>query len=55
MRRRKLTPINQTITQTSELSKKIPEASKIEKIINHPDVTTPVESVNNPSAEVINR
>ena len=30
MRRRWPSPINQTITQTSELSKKIPEASKIE-------------------------
>ena len=30
MRKRRPSPINQTITQTSELSKKIPEASKIE-------------------------
>ena len=56
MRRRRPPPINQTITQTSELSKKIPEVSKIEKkVITHPDFTTPVQSVNNPSAGVINR
>ena len=43
MRRRRLPPINQTIAHTAELSKKIPEASKIEeKVINHPDFTTPV-------------
>ena len=35
---------------------KIPEASKVEKkIINHSDFTTPVQSVNNPSMEAINR
>ena len=55
MRRRRPPPINNTISQTSELSKKIPEASKIEKkVITHPDFTTPVQSVNNPSAGVIN-
>ena len=33
---KKAPPINQTITQASELSKKIPEASKIEsRITNH--------------------
>ena len=37
-------------------SKKIPEASNIEKkVINQPDFTTPVQSINNSSAEVINR
>ena len=49
-------PINQTITQTSELSKKIPKVSKIEKkVVIHPDFTTPVQSVNSPTAEAINR
>ena len=53
---RRLPPINQTIAQSAEPSKEIPEASKIEKkIINHPYFTTPVQSINNPSAEVINR
>ena len=47
-------PINQT--NSSELSKKIPEVSKIEnKVISHPDFTTPVQSVNSPSTEAINR
>ena len=56
MKRGRPSPINQTITQTSELSKKIPKVSKIEKkIINHPDFTTPVQSVNSPSMEAINR
>ena len=56
MRRRRPPPINQTIIQTSELSKKIPEVSKMErKVISHPDFTTPVQSVNSPSAGVINR
>ena len=55
MRRRK-SPINQTIIKTSETSKKIPEASKIEKkIINNPDFTMPVQLVNNPNVEAINR
>ena len=55
MRRRK-SPINQTIVWTAEISKKIPEASKIErKVINHPDFTTPVQSINNSNAEVMNR
>ena len=54
MRRRRPSPINQTITQTSELSKKIPEVSKIEKkVITHPDFTTPVLSVNSPTMEAI--
>ena len=38
------------------MSKKIPEVSKMEKkVITRPDFTTPVLSVNNPSAEAINR
>ena len=56
MRRRRLPPINQTIAETAETSRKIPEASKIEKkVINHPDFTTPVQSINNSKAKVINR
>ena len=40
MRRRRLLPINQTTAQSAEMSKKIPEASKIEqKVINHPGFT----------------
>ena len=53
MRRRK-SPINQTIA--AEMSKKILEASKVEKkVITHPEFATPVQSVNNPSREAINR
>ena len=49
-------PINQTIAQSADPSKKIPEASKIEKKdINQPHVTTPVQSINNFYVEVINR
>ena len=56
MRKRRPPASNQTIIQTSELSKKIPNVSKIEKkVISHPDFTTPVQSVNSPSAGVINR
>ena len=54
MRRRRPPLINQTNTPTSELSKKIPEVSKIEnKVITHPDFTTPVQSVNSPSTDAI--
>ena len=56
MRRRRPPTTNEIITQTSELSKKIPEVSKIEKkVITHPDFITPVQSINSPSMEVINR
>ena len=42
MRRRRPPPIYQTINQTSALSKKIPEVSKIEKkVIALPDFTNP--------------
>ena len=52
--RRMPPPINQT--NASELSKKIPEVSKIEnKVITHTDSTTPVQSVNSPTTEAINR
>ena len=48
MRRRRPPPIDQTITQTSELSKKIPEVSKIEmKITNQAYSTAPAQSVTN--------
>ena len=53
MRRRK-SPINQTTA--AEMSKKIPDTSKIEKkVINHPGFTTPMKSINSSNAEVINR
>ena len=53
MRRRRPPPINQT--SAVETSKNFPEVSKIEKrVINRPDFTTPVQSVNYPSAEVFN-
>ena len=56
MRRRRPSFINQTIAQTAETSKKIPEASKIDrKVINHPDFTTPVQSINNSNAEIVHR
>ena len=56
MKRRRLLLINQTIAQTAETSLKIPEASKIEKKFrNHPDFTTPVQSISNSNGEVINR
>ena len=55
MRRRKPF-INQPIAQWAELSKKTPEASKIEKEVrNQPDFTTPVPSISNSSMQVINR
>ena len=53
MRGRK-SSINQTTA--ADTSDKIPEVSKIEKkVTTHPDFTTPVQSVNNPSTEAINR
>ena len=53
MRRRKY-PIYQTIA--AETSKNNPEASKIEKkVTTHPNFTTPVQLVKNPSMEAINR
>ena len=56
IRRRRPPPINQTITQTSELSRQITEVSKIEKkVTSHSHFTTPVQSVNSPSTGVINR
>ena len=56
MRRRRPPPINQTITQTSELSKKIPEASKVElRITNQIHSTAPVQSITNSNDEVTHR
>ena len=56
MRRRKPLPINQAITQSSELSKKLPEVSKIEMgIMNQADFTTPLQSITNSNAEVTYR
>ena len=56
MRRRSPPPINQTIAQTSELTKKIPEASKIESIItNQTDSTAPMQSITNSNDEVTHR
>ena len=56
MRRRRPTPIYQTITQTSELSKKIPEASKIEsRITNQTHSTAPSQSITNSDGEATHR
>ena len=56
MMRRRSPPINQAITQTSELSKKITEVSKIEMgITNQVDFTTPVQSITSSNAEVTHR
>ena len=53
---RRKPPVNQTIAQSAEPSKKIPEASKVEKtVINLPDLTMRVQAINNSSVEVINR
>ena len=46
-------PINQAITHTSEVSKKIPEVSKLEMgITNQADFTTPAQSITNSNVEV---
>ena len=56
MRRGRPPSIHQAITQTSELSKKIPEVSKIEtRITNQADFTTLVQSITNSNVEVTNR
>ena len=45
---KKASPINQTITQPSELLQKIPEAAKVEtRITNCANSTTPAHSINN--------
>ena len=56
IRRRRLPHIYQTIAQPAETSKKIPEASNIEKkVINQTDFTATMQSINNSNAEAINR
>ena len=56
MTRRRPSPINQAITQTSELSNKIPEVSKIQmKITNQADFANPVQSITNSNVEVTHR
>ena len=56
MGRRRFLPINQAITQTSELSKKIPDVSKIEmRIINQAYFTTPMQSITNSNVEATHR
>ena len=56
IKRRRLLLIIQTIGQSAEMLKKIPEESKIEKkVINHPGFATPVQSIINSNAEIINR
>ena len=47
-RRRRLSPINQTINPPSELSQKIPGVTEIEtRITNHANSTVPIHSINN--------
>ena len=56
MRKRRPQPISQAITQTSELSKKIPEAPEVEsRITNQPDFTAPRQSITNSNDEVTHR
>ena len=56
MKRRRPPPLTQTITQTLELSKKIPEVSKIEmRITNQADFKTPVQSITNSNDDVTHR
>ena len=56
MRRRRLPHINQAITQTSELSKKIPGVSKLKmRITNQAHSTVPVQSITNSNNEVTHR
>ena len=56
MRRQRPPSINQAITQTSELSKKIPKVSKIDMVItNQADFTSPVQSITNSNAEVTHK
>ena len=54
--RRMLPPINQAITQTSELSKKIPDVWKMEmRITNQAHSTAPAQSITNSYDEVTHR
>ena len=56
MRRRRPSPITQTIIQPLEQSQKIPEAAKIVmRITNSANSTSPVHSVNNAYEEMTQR
>ena len=56
MRRRRPPHINQTIIQTSELSMKIPEVSKIEtRKTNQAHSSAPAQSITNSNDEVTHR
>ena len=56
MRRRRPPPFNQTITQTSKLPKKIPEASKLEMgITNQAHFLAPAQSITNSNDEATHR
>ena len=56
MRRRRPSPINQTIIQPSELSQKIPGAAEIEtRITNHANSTAPAHSINNTNEKMTQR
>ena len=54
--KKKAPSINQAITQTTELSKRIPEVSKIEmRITNQAYFTTPMQLITNSNVEVTHR
>ena len=56
MRRRRPSPITQTIIQPSELSQKIPGAANIEmRITNSANSTTPAHSTNNANERMTQR
>ena len=56
MRRRRLPPINQAITQTAELSMKIPGVSKIKmRITNQVHSTAPAQSITNANDEATHK
>ena len=56
MRRRRPSPINQTIIQPSDLSQKIPGAAEIEtRITNHANSTAPAHSINNANERITQR
>ena len=50
--RRRPSPINQTIIPPSELSQKIPGATKIKRITNCANSTAPMHSINNANEEM---
>ena len=56
MRRRRPSPINQTIIPPSELTQKLPGATEIEtRITNNANFTAPAYSVNNDNGRMTNR